>query len=301
MGSQNNKGKKKEKELINEAKQSSPILSNSKGRACTVEDGKIVLNFKNFQEEYNSLNHNLEKLKNKMNIIISNDIIELMQKKLEDLSKQAINEDIKNSINSFSLTYKTSLNNYYSHITEIKKVYKQGYLEIATFLTNWLKNQKDVEINEEKSKIQEFEKNLEEINKNSSIFNNVEELINKICYFKIDYDSKDKINEINNYFNENKDEINKNYNFENVAQLRSLVNLRDLLYDNILQKNNFVETLGNFHKEYLSLYIKVIEEINSNNIEKVEVVNEFNEYNSIIIYHRLIRSIEERIKKIQLD
>ena len=59
--------------------------------------------------------------------------------------------------------------------------------------------------------------------------------------------------------------------------------------------------MGNFHKEYLSLYIKIIEEINSNNIEKVEVVNEFNEYNSVIIYHRLIRSIEERIKKIQLE
>ena len=302
MGSQNNKGKKKEKDLINEAKHSNPILSNAKGRACTLEDGKIILNFNNFKEEYDSLNHNLEKLKNKMNIIISNDIIELIQKKLEDLSNQAINEEIKNAINSFSSTYKTSLNNYYSYITEIKKVYKQGNIEITTFLTNWLKNQKNVEIGEEKLKIQEFEKNLEEIKiKNSSIFDNVEELINKICNFKIDYNSKDKINEINNYFNENKDEINSNYNFENVAQLRSLVNLRDLLYDNILQKNNFAEILGNFHKEYLSLYIKVIEEINSNSIEKVEVVNEFNEYNSVIIYHRLIRSIEERIKKIHLD
>ena len=301
MGSQNNKGKKKEKALINEAKNSNPIISNTKGRACTIEDGKIVLNFNNFKEEYNSLNHNLEKLKNKMNLIISNDIIELIQKKLEDLNKQAINEDIKKSINSFSLIYKSSLNNYYNHITELKKVYKQGNQEITTFLTNWLKNQKNIEISEEKSKIQEFEKNLEEIINNTSIFNNVEELINKICYFKIDYNSKDIINEINNYYNENKDEINKNYNFENVAQLRSLVNLRDLLYDNILQKNNFVEILGNFHKEYLSLYIKIIEEINSNNIEKVEVVNEFNEYNSVIIYHRLIRSIEERIKKIQLE
>lgn len=300
MGSQNNKGKKKEKALINEAKHSNPILSNSKGRACTLEDGKIVLNFNNFKEEYNSLNHNLEKLKNKMNIIISNDIIELIQKKLEDLSNQTINEEIKNSINSFSLTYKTSLNNYYSHITEIKKVYKQGNLEISSFLTNWLKEQQNVDINEEKTKIKEFEKKLEEM-KNTSIFNTVEELINKICYFKIDYDSKDKINEINNYYNENKEEINKNYNFENVVQLRSLINLRDLLYDNISQKNNFIEILGNFHKEYLSLYIKVIEEINSNNIEKVEVVNEFNEYNSVIIYHRLIRSIEERIKKIKLD
>ena len=159
MGSQNNKGKKKEKALINEAKNSDPIISNSKGRACTLEDGKIVLNFNNFKEEYNSLNHKLEKLKNKMNIIISNDTIELIQKKLEDLNKQAINEDIKNSINSFPLTYKTSLKNYYSYITEIRKVYKQGNLEITNFLTNWLKNQKNIEISDEKSKIQEFEKN----------------------------------------------------------------------------------------------------------------------------------------------
>ena len=300
MGTQNNKSKQ-EKDLINSAKNSNPILSTSKGRACTIEDGKIILNFNNFKEEYDSLNHNLEKLKNKMNLIISNDIIELVQKKLEELNKQAVSEEIKTSINSFSSIYKTSLTDYYNHINEIKKVYKQGYSEISSFLTNWLKEQKNIEINEEKSKIEEFQKNIEEIKNNFGKFKDVEEIIDKICYFKLNYKNKDEINEISKYFDENKEEIAKFYNFENVAQLRSLINLRDLLYDNISQKNNFAEILGSFHKEYLSLYIKVIEQINSNQIEKVEIVNEFNEYNGVIIYHRLIRSIEERIKKIKFD
>ena len=115
------------------------------------------------------------------------------------------------------------------------------------------------------------------------------------------YNSQDKFNEINQYFNENKDEIGKSYKIENAAQLRNIINIRDFLIDNISQKNNFSEMLVNFHKDYLSLYLKVIDQINSDKLEKVEMGNEFNEFNGVIIYHRLIRSIEERIKKIDLD
>ena len=300
MGSQNNKNKK-EKDLVNLAKKSDPILSNTKQRACTIEDGKVVLNFNNFKEEYDSLNHNLEKIKNKMNLILSNDIIELIQKKIEDINKIAVDEEIKKCLNTFCSIYKSNLNNYYSHINEIKKIYKEGNLEITNFLTNWLKEKENIKIEEEKSKIEEFEKQIEEKKNNFGKFIEVEELINKICYFKIDYKSNDLFKEIDNYYNQNKDEISKIYTFENISQIRSLINLRDLILDNILQKNNFIEILENFHKEYLSLYMKVIEKINLDSSEKVEIVNEFNEYNGIIIYHRLIRSIEERIKKIKLD
>ena len=78
MGGQNNKSKTDE--LSKLAKSSDPIMSASNRRACTIENGKIIVNFNNFKEEYDSLNHDLEKLKNKMNLIISNDSIELIQK-----------------------------------------------------------------------------------------------------------------------------------------------------------------------------------------------------------------------------
>ena len=299
MGGQNNKSKTDE--LSKLAKSSDPIMSASNRRACTIENGKIIVNFNNFKEEYDSLNHDLEKLKNKMNLIISNDSIELIQKKLEELHKITINEELQNSINSFSSIYKTNLKNYYDHINEIKKVYKQSYLSITTFLTNWLKEQKKVEIDGEKQNIENFEKEMGEVKNKFDKFKEVEELVNKICYFKIDYNSKDIYNEIDKYFNENKDEINKYYKIENVPQLRSFINLRDVLFDNNLQKNNFIELLVGFHKNYLSLYMKVIEGINLDKIEKVEIANEFNEFSGVIIYHRLIRSIEERIKKIKID
>jgi hypothetical protein len=302
MGANNNKGKNDElKELSKELK---PIMSSSNRRACTIENGKIILNFNHFNQEYNTLNKILEKLKNKMDLIISDDNIILIQKKLEELEKITINTDIQNSINSFSNIYKTSLQQYFQHITEIKKIYKQSYLSISTFLTNWLKKQKDLEMNEingEKQKIEEYENEMKELNNKFAKFKEIEDFANTICYFKINYNSQDKFNEINQYFKENKDEIGKIYKIENAPQLRNIINIRDFLIDNISQKNNFSEMLVSFHKDYLSLYIKVIDQINSDKLEKVEMCNEFNEFNGVVIYHRLIRSIEERIKKINLD
>jgi hypothetical protein len=302
MGTKSSKGKNDE---LNElAKDLNPIMSTSNRRACTIENGKIILNFNHFNEEYNTLNKNLEKLKNKMDIIISDDNLIIIQKKLEELFKITINTDIQNSINSFSNIYKTNLQQYYQHITEIKKIYKQSYLSVSTFLTNWLKKQTNLEINEingEKQKIEEFENEMKELINKFAKFKEIEDFANTICYFKINYNSQDKFNEINQYFNENKDEIGKSYKIENAAQLRNIINIRDFLIDNISQKNNFSEMLVNFHKDYLSLYIKVIDQINSDKLEKVEMGNEFNEFNGVIIYHRLIRSIEERIKKIDLD
>ena len=124
MGNQMNNPKDKDLEkMVND---SNPImLENIKSRALKIDKGKIIQNFNNYQDEYNSLNKHLEKLKNKMNIVISNDPIELIQKRLEELNKIVINEEIKNAISSFYQTYKNNLQNYYSYIGEIKKEYKK--------------------------------------------------------------------------------------------------------------------------------------------------------------------------------
>ena len=112
----------KDKDLEKMVNDSNPImLENIKSRALKIDKGKIIQNFNNYQDEYNSLNKHLEKLKNKMNIVISNDPIELIQKRLEELNKIVINEEIKNAISSFYQTYKNNLQNYYSYIGEIKK------------------------------------------------------------------------------------------------------------------------------------------------------------------------------------
>ena len=299
MGADNHK-KKDNKDLRDLAKVSNPIMPTIGGRTCTIEDGKIVHNVLHYKDDYNSLNLNLEKLKNKMNIIISDDAIEIIQMRFENFKQSAVDEELKASIENFSSTYKSNLTNYYNLIGEIKKVYKETYMSIASFLTNWLKVQNQTETNEEMLKIEECEKKCDNLKNNFDNFKVVEEIIKKICPFQLVYNSNNKINEINYYFEENKNEIGKFYKFENVAQFRSLINLKEQIDDSVNQKNNFVDILNNFLKEYLILYKKVLSSINSTNLEKVEIVNELNEYNGVVIYHRLIRSLEERIKKIKI-
>ena len=299
MGNKNDK-KSKEENLNDLAKISNPIMPLTNGKACTIEDGMVILNMRHYKKDYNLLNVNLEKLKNKMNVIISDDFIELIQKRLEGLSNIAINPEIKKSIESFCEVYKTNLNNYYNLLSEIKKIYKQSNLSISTFLTNWLKVQKSTDISEENQKIEENNKKIDDLKNNFNKFNEVEEIINKISYFKIDYEKKDKFVEMNKYYEENKDEIANNYTFESIGQFRSVINLKEQILDTINQKISFLEELDSFHNEYSSLYKKVLSQINSTNLEKVEIVNELNEYNGVVIYHRLIRSIEERIKKLKI-
>ena len=299
MGGQNDKNKKNIN-LNDLPKVTKPIVPTTDGRACTIEDGKIILNFRHHKKEYDSLNSNLEKIKNKMNIIISDELLDMMQIRIENFKKLSKNDEITSSLDTFTSTYKTSLTNYYNVLNEIKKIYKEVNLSISTFLTNWLKVQKKTDINGEIVKMEDGEKKFENIKNNCNHFSNIEEIINKICYFNINYKSNDKINEINNYYEENKDDITQNYNFENGAQFRSLINLKEQMIDSINQKKKYIEILYNYYKEYISLYKTILTQINSTNLEKVEIVNELNEFNGVVIYHRLIRSIEERIKKLKI-
>lgn len=300
MGNQMNNPKDKDLEkMVND---SNPImLENIKSRALKIDKGKIIQNFNNYQDEYNSLNKHLEKLKNKMNIVISNDPIELIQKRLEELNKIVINEEIKNAISSFYKTYKNNLQNYYSYIGEIKKEYKNTYLIISNVLVGWQKEQKNINLEQEQSKVEEQLRKMSEVVNNFGKFSEVKELINKICYFELDSKDKDKFTIIDNYYNEKKEEIEQNYKFENVPQFRSIINLRDLLIETINQKNDFAQILEDFHKEYLNFYKVILKQVNSPIIEKDEIINEFCEYNNVIIYHRLIRSTEEKLKLIKLE
>ena len=300
MGNQMNNPKDKDLEkMVND---SNPImLENIKSRALKIDKGKIIQNFNNYQDEYNSLNKHLEKLKNKMNIVISNDPIELIQKRLEELNKIVINEEIKNAISSFYQTYKNNLQNYYSYIGEIKKEYKNTYLIISNVLVGWQKEQKNINLEQEQSKVEEQLRKMSEVVNNFGKFSEVKELISKICYFELDSKDKDKFTIIDNYYNEKKEEIEQNYKFENVPQFRSIINLRDLLIETINQKNDFAQILEDFHKEYLNFYKVILKQVNSPIIEKDEIINEFCEYNNVIIYHRLIRSTEEKLKLIKLE
>ena len=142
---------------------------------------------------------------------------------------------------------------------------------------------------------------MSEVVNNFGKFSEVKELINKICYFELDSKDKDKFTIIDNYYNEKKEEIEQNYKFENVPQFRSIINLRDLLIETINQKNDFAQILEDFHKEYLNFYKVILKQVNSPIIEKDEIINEFCEYNNVIIYHRLIRSTEEKLKLIKLE
>ena len=132
------------------------------------------------------------------------------------------------------------------------KEYKNTYLIISNVLVGWQKEQKNINLEQEQSKVEEQLRKMSEVVNNFGKFSEVKELINKICYFELDSKDKDKFTIIDNYYNEKKEEIEQNYKFENVPQFRSIINLRDLLIETINQKNDFAQILEDFHKEYLN-------------------------------------------------
>ena len=301
MGNNNSKTKANDN-LNSEARDGKALMPNTNGRACIVENGKIEYNLRHFKSEYDSQIKNLEKLKNTMNIIFSDDAIEILSKKIGALQSFIIDENIKTSINSIVSTYTSNLKTYYNKMSETKKAYKETYTNINTFLTNWLKNQKKVDKNEQEESLKPLAENISEIHKNWGGFTEIFDLINKICCFEIKHDAKeDRFNEINKYFEENKEEIGKHYKFEAAPQFRSLINLKEQILENIREKTEFFDGLVKIHEQYLNLYKKVIDSVYSTNSEKNEIANELYEFNNVVIYHRLIRSIEERLKQIKLD
>lgn len=295
-----------EDELRNKAQMSGPVMPVS-GRACSVEDGKVVLNFRHYKEDYDNIQKNLIKLKNQLNIITSSDALEIIQKKLEDLKALVVNgsengKQLNEAINGFIPLYTENLKKYYLTLADMKKTYKQSSLEMQQLLTNWLKDQKKVEVNHQINLADNYYREMNETKNNFNKFNEVIDMLNKICNFDIKYNNNnDKINEINNFFNTNNEEIKKIYNFENPPQFRSLINFKEQINNNIKQKNDFFEDLLQIFSQNINIYKKVLGQINSSNLEKVEIVAELNDYTNVVIYHRLIRSIEEKLKLIKIN
>lgn len=300
---ESDKAKKKSEteDLRNQAQISSPIMPLS-GRACYVEDGKVFLNFRHYKEDYDNIHNILEKVKNQLNIITSGDALEVISKKVEDLKNLINDKSLGETIEKFLPTYTENLKNYYFSVGEMKKIYKQSSLEMQQLLTNWIKDQKNVDIKTQISQSDNYIKEMEEVKNKFNKFSEVVEILKKICGFDIKYNNNnDKINEINNYFNEHNEEIKKMYKFENPPQFRSLFNLKEQIDNNIRQKNNFLEGLINVFQQNITIYKKVLNQLNSTNLEKNEIANELNDYNNVVIYHRLIRSIEEKIKGIKIN
>ena len=295
-------GNEKSIELRDLAQSSKPLMPNTNGRACIVENGKIEFNIRHYKTEYASLNKNLEKLKNTMNIIFSNDVLEIVSKKIEDLISLTVDENLKTSLNSFIPSYTSNLKTYYNTVNDMKKIYKETYSNFAQTLTNWVKTKNKIDPDEQERITQEISEKIINAQKNWTKFNEIFNLLKTICYFEIDSNkNEDKFTAINRYYDTNKEEIKKNFNFENPVQLRSVFTLKDQIELNLKEKNEFIDELAAFHGELTELYKKVIKAINSTNLEKSQIATEFNEYNGVIIYHRLIRSLEERLKQIKLD
>ena len=301
MGNNNNNTSSSDN-LKHEALSGKALMPNTSGKACIVENGKIEYKFRHYQIEYESLIKNLEKLKNEMNIIFTDDAIPILSKKIEDIQSMVLDENIKTSINSFIGTYKSNLKKYYDTITETKKGYKDTYNNASTFLVNFLKNQKTVEKSEQEDSLKPLADKIAEIKNNWGGFNEVIDLVNKICYFEIKHvEKEDRFKEINQYFDENKEEIGKHYKFESAPQFRNMINLKEQILENVKEKTEFFDGLVALHEEYLVLYRKVISSVYSTNLEKGEIANELNEFTTVVIYHRLIRSTEEKLKQINLD
>ena len=86
---------------------------------------------------------------------------EVAKRQLDRINQ--INEEIKTAITSFYSTYKNNLKNYYEYIGNIKKAYKDTYLTISNNLVPWLKEPKNINLDQENSKVDELIKSMGEV------------------------------------------------------------------------------------------------------------------------------------------
>ena len=164
-------GNEKSIELRDLAQSSKPLMPNTNGRACIIENGKIEFNIRHYKTEYASLNKNLEKLKNTMNIIFSNDVLEIVSKKIEDLISLTVDENLKTSLNLFIPSYTSNLKTYYNTVNDMKKIYKETYSNFAQTLTNWVKTKNKIDPNEQERITQEISEKIINAQKNWTKFN----------------------------------------------------------------------------------------------------------------------------------
>ena len=109
---------------------------------------------------------------------------------------------------------------------------------------------------------------------------------------------------LNEFYDEHVNEFNNAFSFESFENFRTFVNLIKQIKDFIQNKNYLMQLFMKVVDDTYELYSIVINGIAKSNDEAPEIMAELNEFYHLMIKHRYIRHVEEKIKeldKIELE
>ena len=141
----------------------------------------------------------------------------------------------------------------------------------------WLKDQKDIDLDKELLNVEDLARNMNEAVNNFSKFEEVKELVNKICYFELDYKSKDKYTLMDQYYKDNKEEIEKNeFNLSPLIQQNNKIKKIDKGKRQSLERSNNIklEMNGLGYNNKFSKNKKYLENNKFKNNNSIDVSNE---------------------------
>jgi len=324
MGSSNNKNSNdkdnnNDKEKILENK----YYSFSKNK-------KVTFKFNYFKESYEKINFDIQNFKTILKIETQNEI-SIIILKTQKIFPLILDEKIKENLTNLNNIYQIDYINFIYIFKEIKRIQNVFYSISQNYISNCLKHNNLMKIDDEKRNENSLSEEINKLYKKYNKFQKENSIINEILK-KFEFNNNNQNNNIslnidyynisllNNYYKENYIEINKLINFtdekDNNEIKYSFANFRAFI-NNLIQmktffeeKNKIILKLIDIFNSISNLYFDIIETIkknqNENNIISKEnkindILNEFKEFSRIIIKHRYINHLDEIINSFEAN
>ena len=322
MGSSNNKNSNdkdnnNDKEKILENK----YYSFSKNK-------KVTFKFNYFKESYEKINFDIQNFKTILKIETQNEI-SIIILKTQKIFPLILDEKIKENLTNLNNIYQIDYINFIYIFKEIKRIQNVFYSISQNYISNCLKHNNLMKIDDEKrnenslsEEINKLYKKYNKLKKKNSIINEILKKFefnnnnqNNNISLNIDYYN---ISLLNNYYKENYIEINKIVNFKDekdnneikysFANFRAFINNLFQMKNFFEEKNKIILKLIDIFNNISNLYFNIIDSIqqneNENNIIQKEnnfhdKLYEFKEFSRIIIKHRYINHLDEIINKFE--
>lgn len=289
MGGEETKGGSVDKNIV----MNFESVPQQDGYHCQIEDGKIKTDFRHFKDEYKKLETLITKSKNELKMISGLNEFEILNMKGGIYKKQTTDEETQSKISVLLENYENSVKFFNKTLNDLKGVYKRLSVGSREFFVSWLKKQVRVDVTQQLNILKGLQDEFKEISDNFIGFELIYKDLTEILPIQINTRKEDELNKI---YDDNKEEISKFFNFNGNSEFRSIVNYFQQIKDQLTQKEHYLHVFKEIFNMHVNLQIKVLNSISEKNPEMVDIVNELNEFNGVIVYHVLIRGMEEKLK-----
>ena len=270
-------------------------------------DGTITFSFIHFTTQYDKLTQSIQTFKSVLKILSPYELKALLFK-LDQLKKHIINDEFLSFTNYLIDNMQNSYNSFYLSFKSLFKLNKQFYISSQSYIEQWFKEESNQNLDTSNT-IKEAKEKNEEIKheyKHYHMFTKENKAVTQMSDF---FHIQDKIiiqdyKKLNEFYNENLNEFNNAFSFESFKNFRDFVNLIEQIKEFIQNKNYLMELFMKVVDDTYKLYFEVINGLAKSNEESSEIMTELKEFYHLMIKHRYIRHVEEKIKeldKIELE